>query len=234
MPSRIAYLSTSNFSANDLRMVSDKLCAKEFSEQISWGFIDVRNKGNTIAATFVERFETEEQVADPFGHITTYKRIQYSQLKFRLCIYAPQLEVYDAPRSISPLVTELSKCFPIPVSFSRIQLDLNLFVKLLKRQTSVLIMQGATLQDIGLATDVLVKVALVGNREITPFLKIASLGKKVILNKVCLLVQNKNGSFKIEATIDGRIQIISNYDDDLILTIREMLEGCISYPHSHG
>lgn len=227
MSLRIGYLATDSFSEKDLRTAADHLSVNEYTEKVSWGFIDLRNEGDALTATFVERFETEDEISDPFGRVTKYKRIQFSQVSFRLSRKMPQLEVYDAPRSISPLLTELANAFGIAISFSRIRIDLNAFVKFLKNETSSLIMQGATLRNIPLTTDVSANVALAGNGEISPYLKIASLGKKTALNKVSLLGTNKVGMFKLEIASDGRIQISGANSEDLLMRVREIIEKCL-------
>jgi hypothetical protein len=224
MPSRIRYLWSSPISRKDLRGASDALCHKEYSEKEVWGFIDVHNEGDALSGTFVERFETEDEITDPYGRITVYRRTQFSQTKFRLGLVTPQLELYDAPRSFTPLLTELSSCFRDNLSFSGIHIELHQMIKALKRDSSSLTLLAATLQDITLAPNVLAKISVVGGAEITPYLKVASLGKSIIFEKVCLSGTNLLGSFKIEVSSDGRIQILNGYNDALAMTLRVIIE----------
>lgn len=228
MTIRVGYLSTSSLSIKELGNLSNELCQQEYSDDKSWGFVDVRNESGLVAATFVERFESEEEIIDPYGRVSTYTRVRYSQVKFRLGAKIPQLEVYDAPRSISPLLTELSNSLRKPIAFSRIGVDLNLFVKLLKRKASGVMIQGATLHDIALSADVRAKVSLIGGGEVSQFLPIASLGKRTVLDKVCILGTNEFESFRIEAASDGRLQIVTQHTDSALSFFRSILEGSIS------
>ena len=220
MGNRVRYLSTSAITRKELSAVGEALGRNEYSDQLAWGFVDVRIQGDSVVATFVERFETEEQVTHPFGEITTYKRVQFSRIRFRLALQLPQLEVYDSPRAITPLLTELSKCCEFRLVFSNVSIDLEQFTKTLKREASNITLVSATLRDISLAADVFARVSVVGSGEIGPYLKLASLGKKGLLEKACLCGTIASNGFKVEITSDARIQILAGHDDDLMKILR--------------
>src|ERR1700735_1620161 len=99
MGQRIRYFATSPYSRAKLKNAGDTLSALEYTDAVAWGFIDVRNEGAFVSGTFVERFETEEEVTHPFGHVTLYKRVRFNQVKFHLGLNVPQLEILDASRS---------------------------------------------------------------------------------------------------------------------------------------
>jgi hypothetical protein len=206
-----------------LGAASDELSRKEYSDEVAWGFVDVRNEGDAVTGTFIEKFESEEQIAHPFGEITIYKRIQFSQAKFRLGLKVPQLEVYDGPRSLAPLLTELSRCFGFMLAFSPVRVDLQNLIVALKGKTSTLTLVGASLGNIILASDVFARVSVIGSGEIAPYLKLATLGKKLILEKVCLASTSHGGAFKIEVTSDTRIQVHAGYGENLLKTLREVV-----------
>jgi hypothetical protein len=220
MSSRIRYLSSIGISRKKLRVTSDELSRKEYSDELAWGFVDIRNEGDVVTGTFIERFESEEQIAHPFGEITNYKRVHFSHAKFWLGVKVPQLEVYDGSRSLAPLLTELSRCFQFSLAFSRIRIDLQTLIGALKRKTSSLTLFGASLADITLASDVFARVAVVGSGEVGPYLKTAALGRDLKLERICLRGTFHSKAFKIEVTADARIHVHAGYEENLIRTLR--------------
>jgi hypothetical protein len=216
-------LSSTMIGRRDIGVASDELSRKEYSDELAWGFVDVRNEGDAATGTFVERFESDEEVIHPFGEITTYKRVQFNHTKFRLGLKPPQLEVYDGPRSLAPLLMELSRCFGFTLSFSPIRIDLQTFMGALKRKTSVLTLLGASLGNITLAADVFARVSVMGSGEVGPYLQMAALGRKLTLEKICLIGTSVAGRFKIEVASDARIHVHAGFGDNLL----KMLRGVI-------
>jgi hypothetical protein len=227
MASRVRFLSCSPISKKDLRAVSEVLAEREYSDKVVWGFIDVRNEGDAVTATFVERFETEEKIEDPFGDFTTYKRVRFNQTPFRLSLSVPQLELYDGPRSIEPLLTELSGIVGSSLSFASVSVDLQTVMRHFKRDTLSIALVAATLQDISLAPDAFARVAVFGNGEIGPHLKVAAMGKKIAFQKVSLKGSLRTGSFKVDISSDARVQIHNGPVEDLTTLIRASIETSI-------
>ena len=216
-------MSSTPISRKYLATAVDELSRKEYSDEVGWGFVDVQNEGDTFTGTFVERFETEDQVAHPFGEITAYRRVHYSQVKFRLGLKAPQLEVFDGPRSFTPLVTELARCFGFGLAFFPVRIDLKALIKALQQKTSSLTLLGASLGNIPLASDVFARVSVFGAGEVGPYLSMAAFGKPLVLEKICLAGTFRVGGFKIDVSSDARMQIHSGQGDILLRTLRGVI-----------
>jgi hypothetical protein len=224
MAGRIRYLSSSPISRKKLALACDAFVRKEYSDKVAWGFLDVRNEGDALTATFIERFESEDEIYDPFGGITKYKRIRFNQTRVRLGLISPQLEVFDGPRSLSPLLTELSAGFANDIGFSRIGLNLSSLLKDLKRETSSLSLVSAALEDITLSPDVYARVLVVGAGEVGPYLKQASMGHKCALTEMCVKGTWMNSPFKLEISSDGRLEILQGEGEELMLKLRNAVE----------
>ena len=208
MEQRFKYLSSTPFTRANLKNAGDVLSKREYSDRLSWGFVDIHNTGGLVSGTFVERFETEEEITHPFGHVTVYKRIRFNQIRFRLGTITPQLEILDAPRSVAPLLTELASCFDSPVAFSPVRLDIKAFISKLKRRAASLALLSASFEDITLGSDVFARVSVMGSGEIEPYLKTAALGGEPIFERVCLSGTFNAETFKVEICSDARIQIL--------------------------
>jgi hypothetical protein len=229
MGTRVRYLTADPISRRDLADLTEELCRKEYSDEVAWGYVDVRNERDSLVATFVERFETEEQVIHPFGEVTTYKRIQFNPVRFRIRVGIPQLEVYDCPRSATALLTELSNCFGARLVFSTVRIDLGALIQALKQQTTSLSLLAATLGDVSLSTDVFARIAVNGSAEITPYLKKVSFGREPVLERVLVKgTVSSSGGFKVEATSDARIHIQVGHSDSLVKVFRGAVVESIS------
>jgi hypothetical protein len=197
--------------------------ANEYSEGAPWGFVDVRNQGDTITGTFVERFESEQNVTDPFGNLKIYKVINYSQARFNITTSFPHLELIEPPRSVAPLLTELSRAFGNNLVFSQIQLDVPQFINDFRHKVSSLFVTSATLDDVPLTNDIFARIHVNGSGEIRNHLKELNLAHKIEFQKVCVCGHTKTGQFRLELSSDARLQVQAGIADELIRLVRTCL-----------
>jgi hypothetical protein len=101
-----------------VRMLAKQIRQRSFSDDGSSGFILDRVRDDFLEARYVERYEYEETVADPFGKELTFNRLEFHQTSFRATPEWPGLELVDAPRSTQSLVSQLLEMtdFALPIS----------------------------------------------------------------------------------------------------------------------
>ncbi|MEK6418270.1 hypothetical protein C7399_12073 [Paraburkholderia tropica] len=90
-----------------IRSLAKKIQQQSFADGASNGFIMDRVRENSLEARYIERYEYEETVSDPFGKELTLRRLEFRQTAFRASPNLPGLELVDAPRSVQGLMSQL-------------------------------------------------------------------------------------------------------------------------------
>lgn len=198
------------------------LCRKEYSDSVAWGFVDLESDGDSIRGTFVERFESDQEVVHPLGQILRFKRVDFSRITFSLAVAQPRLEIIDSPRSIEPLLTELSQTCNQLV-FSKIDLDVNALVRFVKRKTRSCTMISATLRDVPLSAGVIASVEVRGSSEIQRHLEMAAFGTRPVLERALLIGTIDNDAFRFQISADARIHVVAREPEALCDIIREFI-----------
>ena len=99
------------------RTLAKRLRQHSFADDTQCGFILDRVRDEYLEGRYIERYEFQETVADPFGKEVTVDRLEYRQAAFRVAPGWPGLELIDAPRSSQSLVNALleSTDFALPI-----------------------------------------------------------------------------------------------------------------------
>jgi hypothetical protein len=81
-----------------------KLRAHPYSERSGAGFRILRSTKQEASGEFIERFDYETVVEDPFGKVQRFTRVEYQTVSFHISGDAPGLELVDPPRSTKAFV----------------------------------------------------------------------------------------------------------------------------------
>ncbi len=88
--------------------------SRKFSDDADKGFLGLVKLGKSIAAKYAERTIVRESSVNPYGEISESEAVRYSITQFRLHFSDPfdenyVLEVLQPPRTLRPLIGELSE-----------------------------------------------------------------------------------------------------------------------------
>lgn len=91
-----------------LQPLGARCLADEYSARKRAGFVLDERTRTRISGSFVEAFDVEEEVHDPFGRVTRYSRVDYRRVRFSLGSGVANLELENPPRSTKEFFGRLS------------------------------------------------------------------------------------------------------------------------------
>lgn len=112
-----------NWSAS-LRSITSGLRKNVFGPDDNDGFMIQRVRADSIEATHIEKFVTDEVIVDPFNNEQVIERTSYRKISFRLSSEFPQLEVRDPPRLLNGFFSSLSEATIFELSVRNVAVDL--------------------------------------------------------------------------------------------------------------
>lgn len=106
-----------------IKGLSKRVRQNSFRAEGHSGFLLDRVRDDFLEARYIERFEFQETVSDPFGKEVTFDRLEYRQTAFRATATWPGLELIDPSRSVQQLLNELIEVSDFSVSLSPMSVD---------------------------------------------------------------------------------------------------------------
>lgn len=106
-----------------IKGLSKRVRQHNFDEKGQSGFLLDRVRDEFLEARYIERFEFQETVADPFGREVTLDRLEYRQTSFRATATWPGLELIDPARSVQQLLNELAEASDFSLSITPLNID---------------------------------------------------------------------------------------------------------------
>ena len=206
-------------------MLAKRLRQHSFGDGAQSGFILDRVLDDRLEARYIERYEFQETIADPFGKEVTLDRLEYRQTAFRVSPGWPGLELIDAPRSAQSLVNELLEATDFSLPITPIAVDVLNWVDAFQAASRIkLVIASAQVGELQLDEGVRAKVVIRGDKDVREACKNLTRGMKHVLEKLqfrvtlgpnlatVLLANNAT------AKVDGR-----DVSDDLLHFIRSAL-----------
>ena len=92
-----------------LRALGAKMKAAEFNSESQDGFILERVRDSLIEGQYIEKRLLEEVAVDPFGNEQRTESVDYRRVRFRIVREFPQIQVWNASRSIQGFVSRLAE-----------------------------------------------------------------------------------------------------------------------------
>ncbi|KWO07376.1 hypothetical protein [Burkholderia cepacia] len=194
-----------------VRALAKQIRQRPFSDDGSNGFILDRVRDDFLEARYVERYEYDETVADPFGKELTFRRLEFHQTSFRAGPDWPGLELVDAPRSTQSLVNQLLEITDFALPVAPLTVDVMSWVNdFQKHFGSRVVIDSIQLGALQIEKGVRAKVVLKGEEDVRSACKELIAGRKHVLEKLqfraeqghlraTVLLAN-NASVKIDGT----------------------------------
>lgn len=150
-----------------MRILAKRMKEKPFTEGAVDGFVIDRVRDDFIEARYIERFELEDVVTDPFGKELAFQRVEFRQSVIRASSGNIGLELHDAPRSTHALVSRLAEVNDFSLAISPISVDViewaTLFQKFSRLEALVDSLQIGGLE---LEPGISAKVVLKGTKDV--------------------------------------------------------------------
>lgn len=208
-----------------VRTLAKRIRQRSFSEDGSSGFILDRVRDDFLEARYVERYEYEETVADPFGKELTFNRLEFYQTSFRAAPEWPGLELVDAPRSTQSLVSQLLEITDFALPIAPLTVDVMTWANVFQEHFgSRVVIDSIQLGALHIDRSVRAKVVLKGEEDVSSAYKELIGGRRHVLEKLqfravrgdlraSVLIAN-NAAVKIEG---------SDIHDEVLMALRDSL-----------
>lgn len=226
MSKRIKWIFTSTISSEGLKGAVRNALAFPFSEGSAKGFLIDESRSDHFSGRFIERFEIQESIETPLGEKLTQTRVFYQTTKFVVRIDAPQLALYDPPRSNSAFVSALSELFDGLYLRSDL-VDLRAFVEGLQNYVDEVKVTGVTAKHVLVGNGTTANISLKSQngalQELDDFV-----GERThTINTVGLATQIEHAVHLFSLSNRGRAAFSSTPSEELEASIHKALKGCV-------
>ncbi len=213
-----------------VRTLAKQIRQRPFSDDGSSGFILDRVRDDFLEARYVERYEYEETVADPFGKELVFNRLEFLQTAFRATSEWPGLELVDAPRSTQSLVSQFLEITNFGLPISPLTVDVMTWVNLFQECFgSQVVIDSIQLGAVQIEKGVRAKVVLKGEEDVRAACKDLVGGRKHVLEKLQFRVVR--GQFRTSVLIANNAAVKidgSDLHDEVLASLRDSLPSTSS------
>jgi hypothetical protein len=150
-----------------IKGLSKRVRQNNFGAEGHSGFLLDRVRDEYLEARYIERFEFQETVSDPFGKEVTLDRLEYRQTAFRATSTWPGLELVDPSRSVQQLLNELVEASDFSVSLSPLSVDVLIWADGVQREFGgLLTISSIQVGGLRLEDGTVAKVVLKGEKDV--------------------------------------------------------------------
>lgn len=208
-----------------IRTLAKRVKENTFSHDESSGFILDRVRDDFLEARFIERYEFQETVADPFGKELTFDRLEFRQTSFRAALGWPGLELVDAPRSSNSLVSQLLEATNFALPIAPLTVEVLMWVDSFQQVFGgPIVIDSIQLGSLQVEDSVRAKVVLKGDKDVRAACKELIRGRKHVLEKLqCRVVR---GHLRASVLMANNAAVkIEGHDlhDDILQALRDSL-----------
>lgn len=211
MSKRVRWLIASPLSRASLARIAEGLHRDEYEANATTGFISSIVRTTFVEARYIERFERAESIIDPFGQPQEFQRIEYQQTAFRLSVDAPQLEIYDGPRSIGPLLNRLGSFTDTVIQ--PLNVDVVKWLRQLQTEISETCVTAAHIARLSLSEKVSAKIVVNGTEDVRSFVKSVVGNKPFRFERLEVAAKFKGETIRFDLREEGRATISSGSDE---------------------
>lgn len=174
-----------------IRTLAKRVRERPFSLGESNGFILDRVRDDFLEARYIERYEFQETVADPFGKLLTFDRLEFRQAVFRASLSWPGLELVNASRSSLSLVNQLIETSNFTLPIAPLTVDALRWANAFQQAIdSPIVIDSVQLGSLQVEDRVKAKVILRGDKDVRAACKELIHGRQHILEKLrCRIIR---------------------------------------------
>lgn len=168
-----------------MRVLAKRLRSKEFDGEQAEGFVIDRVRDDFLEAKFIERFEYDDTVIDPFGVEESYHRVEYRKCEFKAMSTGPGLELVDAPRGVQAMVSRLAEATDFALAISPVSVNALAWATNVQRRLNVVgVVDSLQVGSLELAVGVSAKAIIKGSSDVLAATQALVDGKKHVVEKV--------------------------------------------------
>jgi hypothetical protein len=201
-----------------------RLKTKPFTSSGKHGFVIDRVRDDWLEARYIERIEYRDSVIDPFGKELLFDRVEFRKTAFRVSASKPSIELREPPRSIQPLINQLSELVDFQLFISTESVDVFLWadkVQALLKHSSII--DSVQINTLELRENVTAKMIVRGSVDVRLSYQDITKNHKYTLEKVQLRINDlKKGSIILGNTGAANLEI-DDSREEIIAAVRSAL-----------
>lgn len=202
----------------------ERIKTKPFTSDIRHGFVLDRVREDFVEARYIERIEFRDAVTDPFGNQLFFDRVEFRKSAFRVSTLQPCIELREPPRSIQPLINQLSELvdFQLAISTDTVNvLDWAEKVRSLSVRTSLI--DSVQINSMRLKEGVTAKIIVKGTVDVRSSYEVLTRNRKYTVEKIQLRFDGtNNGSVILGASGTANFDI-DDPKGELMFAVRAAL-----------
>lgn len=206
-------------------ILAARLKTKPFTSSGKHGFVIDRVRENFVEARYFERIEYKDSVIDPFGKELLFDRVEFRKSAFRVSSSQPSIELREPPRSVQPLINQLSELVDFQLAISTELIDVLSWaekIQAILRHSSII--DSVQINTLALRENVTAKMIVKGDVDVRSSYLDLTKNRKYTLEKVQLRFNDlKKGSIVLGNTGAANLDI-DDPREEIIAAVRYALE----------
>jgi hypothetical protein len=225
MNTRLQWFSLALSSAS-LRRIADGMQKREYSRRRSNGFrlSDVRR--DYLSGRFIERVEWDDVVEDPASGELQVHRIEFRQLAFRLFGDLPNLEIFDAPRSLRSFLSALGESAGTDAIPEQIAVAPIEWLQEIEERAGKTVVNALTASGITLSAHASAAVRIVGTEDVRQHMMQLTGKKKAFIERLSVELPPPYAA-KCELLPQGRA-LVPHAGEPTIKLLRQTLRSAVA------
>jgi hypothetical protein len=207
-----------------INTLAKRIKTKPFNSEVRHGFVLDRVRESFLEARYIERIEYKDSVIDPFGNELFFDRVEFRKSTFRISTTQPCIELREPPRSVQPLINQLSEFadFQLAISTDLVNvLEWANKVQTLTMRTSVV--DSVQISALTLKEGVTAKMVVRGSVDVRTSYKELTQNRKYTLEKVQLRFDGENKGVIVLGNTGTASLEIDDPKEEVISAVRTAL-----------
>lgn len=211
-----------------MRVLAKRLKENAFDNNSSDGFVLDRVRDDFLQARFVERFEYDEQIADPFGQELSFHRVDFKQCEFRASTQMPGLELVDAPRSPQTVVSRLAQLSDFSLAVSPISTNVLNWATAFQREIQeIATVQSVQIGAVELVPGVVAKAVIRGEANVLEASNELTRGRSHVLERL-LLVFGSSKRLRVTLTNVASASVEGDTSERILPALRNSISSTLA------
>ena len=204
--------------------VGARLKSAPFSEETGDGFIVDRIRPDFVEGRHFEKIVSIEVVETPFGQQSTYERVTYREVRFRLSGNYPQIEMLNPPRTARTFLNRLAQTLDFRVAVEQLTVSPIEWANKMKRSMGTEgFVQTIQISDLVIDEWTTAKIGLSGRRDVLETASKLIAKRRHNVEKVNLLLDTEFGKQGIVFSADGTAQVPDTFPEELCAQVRSIM-----------
>jgi hypothetical protein len=179
----------------------------EYRDGQNSGFRIAGTRKELIEGTFVQRFELNDEVQDPFGRTVSYPRVEFRIAQFALSTTTPELQLINPSRSTRALVTRLAELVSFSSAIAALEVDVLAWLNHVEARMGPAVVKKLRATNIAVPPDSTAAIEIEGPVDVRRRLRDVVGRRKLVVEHVVAVLAAPEGSYEVRLGRDASATI---------------------------